>query len=174
MAVFSAIAGAIGSVVSAIGAGVSGLVSAVGGLGGLAGVAGLVGTGISAYGAHKQARGLERAEKLRLRQSNLEASRARRNTVRQAIVARAQALSNATAQGAAESTGLAGGQAQIQGQAASNIQGINQGQSIGYDMFQANRQISSGQTLQSIGSGISGFGNWLTQNQQTMGRLFPA
>lgn len=179
MAIFSAIAAAVSSVVGAIGAGVSaiggaigGALGGVGGLGGLSAVAGLVGTGISAYGAMQQAKGAKQAEALRMRQANLEAARTRRQTVRQAIIARSQALSAATAQGAEGGSGLQGGYGQIQGQAASNIQGVNQGQSIGYQMFQANSMISSGQTLASIGGAVQGFGNFLAQNQQPIGRVF--
>jgi len=176
MAIFTAIAGAIGAIGSAIGSAAGAIGSALGGISasGLTAAAGLIGTGISAYGAIQQSRGAKKAEALRMRQMNLEASRARRQTVRQAIIARATALSNATGQNAAEGSGAAGGQSQIAAQAGSNIQGINQGQSIGLDMFRANAQISSGQTLQSIGSGISNFGSFLSNNYGTGRRLFPA
>ncbi len=180
MAIFSAIAAAVSGIASAIGAGVSAIggaigsaVGGLGGLGGLSAAAGLIGTGISAYGAMQQAKGQKKAEALRLRQSNLEAARARRNTVRQAIIARSQALASATAQGAEGGSGIQGGMGQVAGQAGSNIQGINQGQSIGFQMFQANSQIASGQTLASIGSGVQSLGNFFAQNQQPLGRLFP-
>jgi hypothetical protein len=166
MAVFSAIATAIASLGSAVGSAVSGIAPA------LSAAAGLVGTGISAYGAYQQAKGSKQAEALRLRQQNLEATRARRQTVRQAIIARSTALSNATSQNAAEGSGAAGGQGSIASQAASNIQGINQGQSIGMQMFQANARIAGGQTLQSIGSGIQGFGTFLSDNYATSRRVF--
>lgn len=175
MAIFSAIAAAIASIGSAVGSAVAGVGSALGlGSSGLAGIAGLVGTGISAYGAYQQAQGNKKAEALRLRQQNLEAARARKQTVRQAIIARATALSNATSQNAAEGSGAAGGQGQISSQAASNIQGINQGQSIGLQMFRANAQIAGGQTLQSIGSGIQGFGSFISNNYETMNRVVAA
>jgi hypothetical protein len=81
-------------------------------------------------------------------------------------------LSNATAQNAAEGSGLSGGTAQIAGQAGSNIQGINQGQSIGLQMFQANAQASRGATLQSIGQGISGLGDWMSNNYEMNRRVY--
>lgn len=138
----------------------------------IAAVAGIVGVGVQAYGAYQQSQGNKKAEALRLRQQNLESARARRSTIRQAIIARSQALSSGTAQGAEGSSGLAGGLGQVQAQAGSNIQGINQGQSIGYQMFQANSQISSGQTMQSVGQGLSGFGDFLNQNYETLRRTF--
>lgn len=153
MAIFTAIASAIG-----------GIASAIGGLGGagsiLAGAAGIAGTVAQISGQRKAQEGAERAEALRLRQQNLESARARRTTYRQMLVARAQALNTATAQGAGDSSGASGGMATVQGQSASNIQGINQGQSIGYQMFEANKMISQGQTLASIGSGISSLGSF--------------
>lgn len=176
MAIFSAIATAISGLAGAIGSGVAGIGSGLGALGGasgLAGVAGLVGTGVQIMGQMKAQKGAERAEALRLRQQNLEAARARRSTYRQMVIARSQALSTATAQGASDSTGAAGGMATVQGQGASNIQGINQGQSIGYDMFQANKMISSGQTLSSIGSGISALGSFFGNYEQNR-RVFSA
>lgn len=178
MAVFSAIAAAIGAIGSAIGSAVGAIGSALGvagagsGLAAVSGVVGLVGTGLSIYGQLKQQKGLKKAEALRLRQQNLEASRARRQTVRQAIIARATALSNATSQNAGESSGAAGGQGSIAAQAGSNIQGVNQGQSIGLDMFKANAMISSGQTLSSIGSGVQGLGNYLANNYEVNRRVF--
>lgn len=178
MAVFSAIGAAISGIVSAVGSAIGAVGSALGGLtgggllGGLSAAAGLAGTALSYMGQRKAAKGAERAEALRQRQMNLEAARSRRGTVRQAIIARAQALSRATSQGAEAGSGLAGGLAQISGQAASNVQGINQGQQIGAQMFAANRQISTGQTYQSIGGAFQGLGSFIAQNAEPINRVF--
>ena len=67
---------------------------------------------VSAIGAMKQAKASAKAEKLRERQMRLEAMRKKRELIREGQVARAEALSNATAQGAASSTGLFGGYGQ--------------------------------------------------------------
>lgn len=130
----------------------------------LTAISGIAGTAVSAIGAAKQASGARKAEALREKQMNLEAERNRRASIRQAVIARATASSNANAQGASEGSGLAGGLAGIQSQNAQNIQGINQGQQIGQGMFAANRQISSGQTMASIGGAIQGFGDFFSSN----------
>lgn len=152
MAIFSALAGAAGAISA---------------------VTGVVGTVVSYMGARKAAKASERAEKLRERQMNLQAARDRRQSVRQAVVARAQALSSATAQNAGEGSGLAGGFAQIQNQNASNVQGINQGQEISRGIFQANRDIAKGQRLQGLGGAISDLGSYFArgfeQNQRVYG-----
>jgi hypothetical protein len=90
------------------------------------------------------------------------------------LIARAQATSAAVAQGASEGSGLQGGLSQVTGQAASNIQGINQGQDLGNQMFAANSMISTGQTYQSIGGGISGLGQSITNNYDMLSRRFPS
>ena len=151
MAIFSALAGIAGAVSAA---------------------AGVAGTVISFMGARKAAKASERAEALRERQMNLQASRDRRNTVRQAVVARAQAISNATAQNAGEGSGLAGGLGQISAQSGSNIQGINQGQEIGQGIFRANRDIAKGQGMQSLGQAIQGFGSFFSSNFEQNQRVY--
>lgn len=178
MAIFSAIAGAISSVVSgvtgAIGSAAGAIgASGLGGLGGaLSGVAGVAGTAVSALGQAKAARAARQAEALRQRQMNLEAARARRQTVRQAIIARGQALTTASAQGASEGSGIAGGTASITAQAGQNVQATNQNQNIGAGIFSANRDIASGQTMASIGGAIQGFGQTLAQNYDVNRRVF--
>lgn len=168
--IVSGVTGALGAAGTAVGTAATGLSGA--GLAGFSTAASLIGTGISAFGSIQQAKGAERAEALRQRQMNLQADRERRNTIRQSIVARAQALNQGVAQGASDSSGLLGGLGQITAQGASNVQGINQGQQIGNQMFDANRQISRGQTLQSIGSGFQQFGQYLTQSFDQIQRVF--
>lgn len=191
MAVFSAIAAGIGSALSAVGTGISSALglggsaagaagaagAAAGGssaLAGLSGLAGIVGTGVSVVGQFQQQAAMKKAEQIRSRQMSLEAMRAQRQALREAQIARAAALSNATAQGAGGGSGIQGGMAQIAGQQNTNILGINQGLSLGQGMFAANRQLAAGQTMSSIGSGIQNFGSFLAQNQQTMNRLYPS
>lgn len=130
-----------------------------------------VGVGAQVFGMVRAQKGEKRAEQIRKAQMDLESQRERRSVVRQANVARAAALSNATAQGAQDGSGLAGGQAQISGQAGTAISATNQNQQLGGQMFSANRMISSGNTMSSIGSGIQSLGGALVQNSQTIGRL---
>jgi hypothetical protein len=171
MAIFSLIGSIVGSLVAGIGAIGTSVAGALGGLGagGLTGAAGIVGAGLSAFGAIQQAKGAKRAEALRQRQMNLQAARERRTTIRQSIIQRSQALNAAAASGV-QGSGIEGGLGSIQSQTASNVQGINQGQELGNSMFSANRTISSGQTLSSIGAGVSSFGDFVTNNFGMMRR----
>lgn len=133
--------------------------------------AGAAGTAVQYMGAQKAAKGQDRAEKLRAAQMNLETQRQQRQVVRQATIARAQALSNASNQGAADGSGLQGGYGQVQGQAGGAIVANSQNQQLGQGMFAANRQISAGQTMSSIGSGISSLGGGLVSGSDTLGRI---
>ena len=132
---------------------------------------GAVGTAVQYAGQRRAQAGAERAEKIREAQMTIESTRERRNIVRQAVAARAAALSNATAQGAQDSSGLAGGLSQITNQAGSAAVASAQNQGLGYGMFAANRQISQGNSQASLGSGISSLGGALVQNSQTIGRI---
>lgn len=134
-------------------------------------IAGVAGTAVSAIGAYTQAKGAKKAEDIRQKQMDLQAQRDRRSSVRQALMARATASSNATAQGADQGSGLAGGLSSISGQNGRNIQGINQGQELGTQMFNAQRQISNGQTLGSIGGAIQGFGDFFSQGFEQNSRV---
>lgn len=168
MAIFTAIGstlaaglGAVGSAAGAVGSAVGAAGSAAGGL---SGVAGLVGTAVQGVGSLMQYQGAQKAEELRKRQMGLELERARRSEIRQAIVARATAMTQGEAQGAKGSSALAGGLSQITSQANSNIQGFNQSQEIGNEMFKANSMISKGQTLASIGGTFRDFSSQMATN----------
>jgi hypothetical protein len=122
-------------------------------------------------GQKEAAAGAQRAEKLREAQSEMEGNRQRRQIVRQAVLARSEALTNATGQGASEGSGLAGGYGQIQGQSGGALAGSAQNQQLGQQMFAANRQIAAGQTTASTGGGVSSLGGALVKNQEAIGRL---
>lgn len=132
---------------------------------------GLAGTAVQYAGQKKAQAGAERAEKIRQAQMTIEGTRERRSIVRQAVAARAAALSNATSQGAQDSSGLSGGLAGITAQAGQAATASNQNEGLGTGMFAANRQISQGQSQASTGSGISSLGGALVQNASTIGRV---
>jgi hypothetical protein len=123
--------------------------------------ASLVGGAVQAVGQRKAAKASARAEKLRETQMNLEAQREKRKTVREATIARAQALSAGVSQGAQFGTSIQGGQGAVSTAAASRQQGISQGQEIGAGIFQANRDIARAQSLTALGGGISSLGGAL-------------
>jgi hypothetical protein len=133
-----------------------------------------VGTGVQAYGSMQAAEASQDAEKLRKKQMSLDAMRKRREVLREAMLARSTALSNATAQGAEEGTGLQGGFAQIAGQAASNISHINQSEDIGKGIFDANATAAGAQGIASIGQGAQNFGLTMSGKADQLSRIFGA
>lgn len=173
--IFSALSAALaggtaagaGAAAGAAGAatGISGAVGALGTVGGL------VGTAMQVKGANEATAGQKTAEDIRKAQMEVEAVRQRRQIIRQALVQRADVLTNATAQGGQGGSGLAGGLAAVSSQRGSNITNVNQSTDIGNQMFSANRRISAGQTMASTGSGISSLGGALVKNQDAIGRL---
>ena len=120
---------------------------------------GLVGGVMQAIGAAKQAKASEKAEKARQRMMQLEAMRKRREMIREATVARAQATSNATAQGAGEGSGLKGGIAQITSRTNAGILASNQDETLGNKVFAANRAYAKAGGLIALGGGISALGS---------------
>lgn len=72
---------------------------------------------------------------LRQNQMNLDAVRRKRDIIRQAQVAQANATAVANNQGAGQSSALQGALAGISGQAGTNLLGVSQNQEIGNKMF---------------------------------------
>lgn len=173
MPVFTAIAASLASLGAA--AGTAGAATAATGLGAAVGaagtIAGLAGTALQYSGQKKAASAAAEAERLRQAQANVDAIRQRRQVVRQAIVARGDAISNAAGQGAGLGSGVAGGLAQIGGQEGQNLTAIDNAQSIGNKTFAANAAQSQGQSLAATGQGLSSLGGALVKNQDAIGRL---
>lgn len=88
------------------------------------------------------------ADAIRQQAAELDATRRRREIIRQSIVARAQGLSVATGQGANSQGSSATQQAyaSISGQADVNLSGINQASEAGRKLFNINKDITA-QTL---------------------------
>ena len=131
-------------------------------LGAIGLVAQVAGSFIQAGAAKKAADASKKAEVLRERQLDLESARQRRETYRQTLRARSQALVSSTAQGGTGGSGIAGGLNQITGKGAENTLGINQGQSIGKGIFSANRQVADAQSLAAFGGGLSSLGSTIS------------
>lgn len=121
-----------------------------------------IGGVISAFGQFKQAKAAQDAEKARKRQMNLEATRRKREIIREGVRARATALSNASAQGAAEGSGLQGGYGQVAGATNRALLATNQDQQLGNRVFKANAQYAKAGTLSAIGQGISSIGDTIS------------
>lgn len=135
--------------------------------------------GIMGYSAqqrmiNEQTQASKRAESAREQQMQLDAQRRRRQAIREGIMARSQNLTVATAQGAAGSSVLSGMGGAI-GMAQENQQGITAAETIGGNIFQANRDYfdatQRGQAAMSMWQGISSLGGALTSSAGTIARL---
>ena len=131
----------------------------------------VAGTGLRVAGAIGQNRARRDQEALRMKQMNLEADRQRRQTIRQMIVQQSIATSNAYAQGAGSGSGIKGGIFQLTGDAARGVQGVNQNQELGVDMFAANAREGRAATIGMIGSGLSSLGGSILGNMGTFSRV---
>jgi hypothetical protein len=143
------------------------------------------GTGAQMYASAQQAKAQkksiaiqQKAEELREKQMNLDSMRKKREQIRQAQVAQAQALSTATNQGAQASSGLEGAMGQISGQSGVNVLGINQNQELGAAMFQNNRDLLASRgreadagTLGIAAQGLSSLGGAMVKNSGTIGKI---
>jgi hypothetical protein len=121
------------------------------------------------YDAQKKIAGLEiQADAQRRQAMEISARRNMLQTVRNAQQAQAQALANATSQGAQFSSGLAGGKGTVSGEAGTQMLGVSQNLQIGEKMFDINDQInmqkmaeSDAESQISKGQGESAFGGAL-------------
>lgn len=171
MAVFSTLA-ATAATAGATTAGATGATTGLAGAVGAAGtIAGIAGTGLSVMGQFQANAEAKKQAELAKTQMNLEANRQKRGIIRQAVMARSIALSNANAQGASESSGLAGGTAQITAEQGTSLTGVVHGQVLGNKMFASKGREAEAQTLSSIGSGLSSLGGALVENQERIARL---
>ena len=158
-----------------------------------------VGLAASAYGAYGTVQadkaentaqtnviGLQQQqEALRLQATQVQGRRMQMQQLRQAQQGRAQALANATNQGAGGSvqgggvsSGLAGGQAAVSSEAGTNLLGINQNLQTAQNMFSLNAQISGqkiayadAQLKGQEAQGISSFGSALGAAAPALGKL---
>lgn len=165
---------------------IAGITAGVGAASSIAGLLGLSDAADTAAEAQRfaglAARESKKIEKLRRDQMRLEGQRRIRQEVRQMIVARSVALSNATNQGAGQSSSLQGGFAQIMAEGFSNIRDINQNLEIGENIFkhgfkqtnfltQANRLTSESQGQAAMGGSLLNLGISLIGNSTTIGNV---
>lgn len=181
MAIFSSLISAVSAGLGGLGgaataAGTAGAAGA--GATGISGLAGLVGTAATVGGTLMQAGAAKdaaaeqkRQESIREVQMQVDANRQRRQIIRQSMVARAEALSTSTAQGAGSSSGLAGGLAQNTAESGQGVLGVNQALESGSAIFASNRRLADAQTRQSMGAGISSLGGALVSSAPQIGRL---
>lgn len=138
---------------------------------GVAALLSLAGTGMQVFGQMKAAEAAKKAEKMRMKQMNLEAARAKREQIRRAQVASAKATSAAVTQGAMFSSALAGGKAQIANEAGRNMVAIEQDRKIGQNIFKANMDAADANKLVALGGGVSSLGGAVSSMSGTITRL---
>lgn len=125
--------------------------AALGGLGAIG--IGAVGSAVSGYFGMQAEQGVtqssqniaklqEQANQINYNQARMTISRNSLQEIRNAQTARATAIAGATNQGAQFGSGLAGGEAQIAGQAGTNLLGLNQAASFAGQMNTVNQGIS--------------------------------
>lgn len=145
-----------------------------------------VGTAVSVYGAvssasaqkrmaEEQAAANKQGENVRRQQMELDAGRRRRQAVRESLLARAQAQTVGTAQGASDSSGVAGAMAQATATGLQNQNTATQAEILGGRIFDVNARFADatlrGQQAMATGSMISSLGGAIASNAQTFGRL---
>ncbi len=138
---------------------------------GVAALLSLAGTGMQVFGQMQQAEAAKKAEKMRMKQMNLEAARAKREQIRRAQVASAKATASAVTQGAQFSSALAGGKAQIQNEAGRNMVAIEQDRKLGNNIFKANMDYADAGKLVALGGGVSSLGGAVSSMSGTLTRL---
>lgn len=153
---------------------------------GFAAIVGLIGTGLQVAGsmqaASAQQRMVEeqtaasmRAENAREQQMQLDARQRRRGSIREALSARAMALSAGVAQGAQYGSGVAAGTGGAMAAGAENVNVATQAETLGGRVFQANRDHHQatlrGSRGMAAGQGLQAIGGALVSNAGAIGRL---
>lgn len=120
----------------------------------------------------------QKAESARQQSMLLDADRRKREMVRQGIIARSQALTVGTSQGASFGSALPGAMGQINSELAFNYQGVNNAVSLGTDIFNANQGVLQGRrdeaaagTKAAMGQGLSSMGGKLASVSGQAGNL---
>lgn len=149
-------------------------------------VVGAIGLAISAAGTvigytsqqkmiAEQTAASKKAENSREQQMQLDASNRRRQSVREAIVARSMGLAAGTNSGAQYGSGVAAATGQATAQGAENQQVVNSSQILGSRVFAANRDYfnatQKGQAGMALGEGLSALGGAIVNNAGTINKL---
>ena len=138
----------------------------------------MYGVSQSAEASKKLAENQKQAEAVRHQQMTLEAMRKKREIIRQASIGQATAISAATNQGGAESSGLAGALSTVSGKAGGSLLATGQNEELGDRMFAVNSagadlmgQRAQADGITSMGSGLGSLGGALVKNQEQLGKF---
>lgn len=148
-------------------------------IGGL--VLGLVGTGIQVAAAKKQQEAqkqalnaAQQAELIRQQAMEADATRRRREVVRQGIIQRAQAQSATTSAGAESGSALGGAYGQVGNVVGTSIGGIEVNRSAGEALFSANRDMLEARKSEADAGFMSGLGQGISSLGGAFGRTLGA
>lgn len=132
----------------------------------------------SASAQKKMAEEQKKQEALRQQQMTLEAMRRKREIIRGAQVAQAQAQAQAGAQGSAESSGLQSALSTISGREGGAMLATGQNQELGNEMFASNTRMAglmasraSAESMSSMGGGLGSLGGSLVKNSEMIGKI---
>lgn len=149
-------------------------------------VVGAIGLAVSAAGTvigyssqqkmiAQQTAASKKAENSRQQQMQLDSANRRRQSVREAIVARSLGLAAGTNAGAQYGSGVAAATGQATAQGAENQQVVNSSEILGSRVFAANRQYfnatQKGQAGMALGEGLSAIGGAIVNNAGTINQL---
>lgn len=145
----------------------------------VAGTATSIFGGFQSNSAQKDAiKAQQKAEAIRERAITLDASRRRREIIRQGMILRSQALATGVARGAQDGSALPGSFAQIGGQVSFNLAGVNENEQLGHELFAANRELldarmkqGDAETISNVGRGLSSLGGAVIGNLGAIDRL---
>lgn len=118
-------------------------------------------------------------ESIKQQSMQLDARRRQREMIRQGIIAKAQALTVGTSQGAAFGSGLQGAYGQIAGQTNWSMAGVDSAVAFGNQMFQSNKNIfgmrqseADAGSQAALGQGISSLGGKVAGSSKALGNIF--
>jgi hypothetical protein len=149
-------------------------------------IAGVIGAALSVVGTvvaasaqaqmvAEQTQASKKAENAREQQMRLDAAHKRRQSVREALLARSMSLAIGTSQGAQYGSGVLSAMGSATAQGAENQQVTNSAEILGGRVFQANREYfdatAKGQAGMAFGQGLSAIGGALVSNAGSIQRL---
>ena len=132
----------------------------------------VIGSVLGFVGGFMQANAAKKAEKARKRQMQLEASRRRRDAIRQGMIQRAQVVAAGAATGVSPSdSSVQVGAASATSQAGRGVLAANQDERLGLKVSRANQQFQRGGMIAGIGEGLSSLGGAVTRAGPTLARI---
>lgn len=129
------------------------------------------GTAYSVYNGQRAAAASKEAENLRQKQLNLDSAMKRREMIRKIQLSESTAVARATSSGTQDSSSFGGSIGSIQSRGGEDLNYNKESTDIGNNLFAANRDVTTFQSLSQAGSGVSSLGTSLLQSTGTLTRI---